>query len=511
MYQAYKPLRNRLIKVNLLSGLLAIWHYYGYLSSKIPLPAQLKPRNFKHGDPLPIQQWQLLLLARELLINSSNKSNTNFTWTTLANSLNEINTIQESISKTRYTEENGPDLVWWDLHTIAHQQIPLQRTHNIQRMIRFSNVFGTDELDSLLKGKVGLTFFECLLLTFICVGSFERRGYIWKDQMYNEFGISEEKIKNFYRWILKSPSELRGELITLQSYDENWSHTWNALEGAPLIEVEFNARTAIICPMPSLIWNRLGSAIFFDLVGQRGFSDVYGKAFENHVGNFIQAVLPGPFFDSKGESIYKVGKDVKHGVDWYLTDNNSNLLIECKTKRIKIAAKSFDRQALLDELDVLATAVVQLYKNALDLVTSKTNIHFNRKKNYLAIVTLEDWYLISLKATVELRSMVLAKLAENNIDLGVVNDMPYAVTSCDEFERMICAVRILGIESVLGKKFSEESIYVPMDSFLIKYTTEIQASFEETYGPRWTDLIARITKSWNPLYRDKLTNDFIKI
>jgi hypothetical protein len=508
MYQSYKPLRNRLSKINVTNGLLAIWHYYAYISSKIPLPAPLTPRAFRHGDPLPIQQWQLLLLSREVLINASTDAKASFTWSTIANSLNEIKVIQESISKSRYTEENGPDLAWWDVHALAHQQIPLQRLQNVQRMIRFSNIFGTDALDKLLQAKVGLTFMECVLLTFICVGNFERRGHLWKNQMYNEFGISKEKVQNFYSWLSKSPYELREELIKHRSYDQNWSYTWNALEGTPLVTVGTDERPAVICPIPSLIWNSMGSAIFFDLVNQRGFSGVYGRAFENHVGSFAHAVLTGPYFQIKGESIYKVGKDAKHGLDWYITDGCANLLVECKTKRIKVAAKTFDRQALLDELDVLATAVVQLYKNALDLVNGKTNISSNQKKCYLVVVTLEDWYLISMKATEELRGMVLAKLAENSIDPVIVNEMPYAITSCDEFERMICAIRMLGIEPVLGSKSSEEFVYWPMDGFLMKYAKEIQLSFKETYGPPWSDLIRRMTETWNPEYRDKLTFDF---
>lgn len=507
MYQAYKPLRNRLAKLNLESGLIAIWEVYCYVSGRRPLSPNMRPTNHRHGDELNILQWQLQLLAREVLLNCSSSSKELFTWNSMAHSLNQITAIQNSISEVRYQDKDGAQLIWADIHAIVHQQLPLQRKHGVERMVRFANIFGTDKLDELLKTKVGLTFMECVFLTFACVGNFERVGHLWKDQKYDEFGISDEKVSKFFAWVSRTPVELRKEIEKLQSYDENWSYTWNPLEGTPLVTVGELSRPAVISPVPSLMWNRLSSAIFFDLVVERGFDKIYGAAFENHVGTFAKTILPGPFFTVKGEAIYKIGKVQKHGLDWYLTDGGANLLVECKTKRVTVAAKTLNEEVLFEELDVLAKSVVQLYKNAIDFIGGKTRTVFNQKKCYLAVVTLEEWHLVSLSAVNVLRRKVLDRLETAGLDRGLIDTMPYTVLSCEEFERMLSAMRVLGIDAILKDKFTAEFSYMPMDSFLMRHAVQIQASYKETYEVPFRALLARMSANMHPAYRDKVRFD----
>ena len=511
MYEAYKPLRNRLRKANLIRGLQAVWHLYAYQSSMTPLPVWLTPAGFRHGQDLGIQGWQLLLLARELLINASMNSNEQFTWPTVASALNELAAIQEAISKVRYIDENGSGTAWWDMHAVVHQQIPLQRKPTIQRLIRYDKIFGAETLNSHLVAKVGLTFDECVLLSFIMVGAFERDSQMFKHQDYEDFGISQEKIQKFYNWVSSSPAALRQTLIEKQRFDENWAYTWNALEGNPLITFEIGKTEMVICPLPTLLWNRLSTSIFFDLFKEDGFTNAYGDAFEAYIGQFAKFALPGPAFHIVGDSLYKVGKAEKLGIDWVITDHQSNLLVECKTKRVKVDAKTLNVKAVLEDLEILADAVVQSYKNALDLKDGKSNVHYNGKRCYLMVVTLEDWYLISLKATEQLREHVLAKLTRNGINAGIIDEIPYAVISCEEYEKMLFAVRVHGIDLVLSDKSINENIYVPMDVLLLKYPEEIRGAFNDTYKPLWNELMGRITQRWNPEYRSKLNAEFSPI
>ena len=53
-----------------------------------------------------------------------------------------------------------------------------------------------------------------------------------------------------------------------------------------------------------------------------------------------------------------------HGVDWVLSDSKGHLFIECKTKRLTLDAKTLSDSVALDrDLDVMAKAVVQHYRN----------------------------------------------------------------------------------------------------------------------------------------------------
>jgi hypothetical protein len=52
----------------------------------------------------------------------------------------------------------------------------------------------------------------------------------------------------------------------------------------------------------------------------------------------------------------------------------------------------------------------------------------------------------------------------------------------------ICAMRLLGIDPILQDKFKDEFLYMPMESYLMRYADEVQASYKEAYEPSFKAL-----------------------
>ncbi|NPT61163.1 hypothetical protein [Paraburkholderia elongata] len=135
------------------------------------------------------------------------------------------------------------------------------------------------------------------------------------------------------------------------------------------------------------------------------------------------------------EAEYKVGRQVKHGVDWIVGDGTANLFVECKTKRLRHDAKiTVEGEVLEAQLNILAEAIVQLYKNIRDAVDGKTNWTPNQLPIYPLVVTLEEWYLFSPLTTAYVHRQVKTLLERSCIDPRVADDMPYTVASIDEIE-----------------------------------------------------------------------------
>lgn len=506
MFNKYKPLRNRLREVNVSDSLLTLWEYYRHLEFNYPLSAALAgPKQFKdlRGK---IFVWQLELIAREILINGRLIGGEKLSWSTLSRSLDDINTIQESISVDRYRDATDPDLVLKDITALIHQQVP-KRALDVPWMTRYAAIFGHKAVGSMLEDKIGLNIVECYFFTFHIFSSLQREPWVNGKQIYQDFGVTEEKTSKFFNWLSRTPAELRQVLAPLQEYGPNWAYTWNALMETPFICISDTSRWQMICPIPSLLWSRVCNGLFYDLVKNPAFANPYGNAFEEHIGKFSNSVLQAEKFQVLKEQKYKVGKQVKDGIDWIVFDNNANLFIECKTKRLQQASKLVDAGiALQADLTTLAKAIVQGYKNILDALAGKTVWPVNGNQSYLMIVTLEDWMLFPAPVRAELNSIVASIMKSDKIDPAILEKIPFLHISCAEFELMLLAIRETGIYFLLSKKLDDEFRNWLMIDFIREcFGDEARSNFKLGYLTAWQNLCFEMSKNWHPELRTKLT------
>lgn len=135
--------------------------------------------------------------------------------------------------------------------------------------------------------------------------------------------------------------------------------------------------------------------------------------------------------------------------DWIVEDTDALIFVECKAKRMTLAAKTeMNYGAELDgDLEKIAGYVLQMYKQYRDYKNNRYNhIRYDaNKKVILQLVSMEEWYINLGPFLDKLKEKILARLTENNIDPVVLTEAPYFMSSISDIERNFPYIHNLGI------------------------------------------------------------------
>jgi hypothetical protein len=455
-YEEYKPFRNYMRRFDLVPGLVDVWCYSLHVMEGQPLPADyavgalpFKPLK-EHFYP-----WDLDILARELVLNAGKRGDRSLrTWDHLAVAVNHIRRLDEAAYMDSGTE---PSDVIFELHRIAHRQFPWQISVGMAPMMRAFKVFGEAAVDAIVVRELGMTVRQFLLLGAAVGGSFLKKWGMSTNLDYGGLGISREASDAFFRRITCTTEQLKVETAKRQSYGRDWLYTWNPLEATPLVSFDPAFPDRVLCPIPRYLIRRASAGIFYDLANSADFDHPFGDSFQAYVGEVIKATCPTPRFTALAEEPYYVGKRKMHGVDWVLSDGTGHLFIECKTKRLTLNAKTLSDSVALDrDLDVIAKAIVQHYRNIGDALDSKTRWVPDGLPIYPLVLTLEDWFIFSPRVAEMLSKHVCRLMAEAGIPKKVLVEMPYTIASAHEFEITSQVIAQVGIFSVMAKKTAPE-------------------------------------------------------
>ncbi|MDT4853006.1 hypothetical protein FQZ97_872600 [compost metagenome] len=218
---------------------------------------------------------------------------------------------------------------------------------------------------------------------------------------------------------------------------------------------------------------RASQGLFYEIAQAEGFNNPFGASFQAYLGEVLGETFPSPQFKSYEEREYKVGRDRKDGVDWILTDDQANLFIECKAKRMTVGAKSAVDPAIIgQQVDYLAKAVIQLYKNIADALAGHTHWTRNDRPIFPLVVTLEDWYLFGTSADL-LAEGVRTRMAEANLELTWLDTMPYTVASCEDFEDVSPTIAEVGIHAFFSLKHSGDQQRWMIQHFAKEHFNEV--------------------------------------
>lgn len=491
VYTAYKPLRNHLRQYNLQQSLEDVWMLFGHLSNKTPLPW-----GFGDGHPHRVRDylflWDLDIVARELVLHASPSGTlriANF------NSLKEVgNRIRdiENVSAKAFFADRGTGALnaFVSLYAVVHRQFPWQRKQSWTELMRYLKIFGEKEVEAVLQEGTGLSIREWYFMGMAVSGHLLREPGINAEQDYRSFGIPLERSKGFFKKLSIGADELRRKTFEAQRYDENWLYTWNPLEETPLVALDPAHPNRLHCPEPEFLLRRVSQGLYYDIVNVHGFANSFGPSFEAYVGVVVRETFSGIPFELMAETQYQVGLNAKHGTDWILTDRGANLFIECKTKRIRKASKmAFDHATVSGDVEVLASAIVQLYKNIADAVQAKTHWVPNGLPIHPLVVTLENWYLFGPALSGMLRNLVLEKLQVQRIDIAILETMPYTVMSTSELEQTSPVWARVGIAEFFSKKHGAEyRDWLPQDYAKDVFPDAWKASSRNLFAEDWERL-----------------------
>lgn len=449
-YPRYKPLRNLLRQYNLQGSIEDIWWYF----QAVDLPSSNEKiwtgQGFTRIKEV-LHKWEIAILAREIALNATPEGKLRLRpWPGMARVLNMLRRVNNEMAGAHMT----PERAYNSLTPTGQLQFPWQRPRQFNPLMRYFKVFSEPEVERLLVHATGVSTKEWFFVGFAAAGLLQRECGISALQDYRPFGIELDRSKTVFGKLSQSFEELRAKVNDAAKYDDTWMYTWNPLEAKPLVGLDQTRPERLHCPIPYYVLKRVSQGLFYEIAQAEGFNNPFGASFQAYVGELLGETFPSPQFKIYEEREYKVGRDRKDGVDWILTDDYANLFVECKAKRMTVGAKSAVDPAIIgQQVDYLAKAVIQLYKNIADALAGNTHWPRNDRPIFPLVVTLEDWYLIGTSADL-LANGVRMKMAEANLDLTWLATMPYTVASCEDFEDVSPTIAEVGIHAFFSMKHS---------------------------------------------------------
>ena len=484
VYDEYKPLRNLMRRCGLVAGLRGVWGYALHVIEGHPLPAGFAADLPAHRLRLVkehLHPWDLDVIARELLLNAAASGPLRLErWADLSKVVNHVRRLDE----LAFAQPGAPD-VFHELHRIAHRQFPWQRGRAVSGAVRCLKVFGAAAMEDLAMHELGMSVRQFLLLGAKVVGHFLRQWEMSTAQDYGVLGIGREQSRAFFDRLAASPGQLRAEIAPRAFYGPDWPYAWNPLERWPLVRLDPAHLDRVVCPLPAYLMRRVSAGLFYDLVRSKDFSNPFGGSFEAYVGEVISATCPPPRFRTVADASYRVRRQERRGVDWVLADGTAQLAIECKTKRPRLEARILsDRAALSAELDELAKAVVQHYRNIRDALTGGTPWTPDGSPIYPLVLTLEDWFLFGATVNGLLDEHVRRRLQNARIPEDVLVKMPYTIASSSEFEALAQVMAQNGIGPVLQAKTRPDTWRSGVGPFLGRH---FRAELGRAHRPLFSD------------------------
>jgi hypothetical protein len=466
VFQAYKPIRNKIASLAIDDSLAVIWAYCQFLQiDGFKFPAEIEvERKFLSLD-VPqqwISEWTLELLAKEVILNGnyvSSKDRTLRTWNTLSEFINLLMRFENSI----YGHFGSDQKILLELARIAHRQFIWQgNPPNAASIIRYFKIFNRPAIDEICSEQLGLNIWETFMCGVACMGFFLDRPAMNVPFKSEIKALAPETIERFLSFCCKDLSELKPLLKSEQSYDENFAYAYNSLRAYPLVRTVYRGQDAIICPLPTLLYWRFTAGLYYQLIGDDRFPNEFGSSFQSYVGEVIKSACTSSNLRSLPEEEYSVGKLKKRSTDWIVADEKSALFLECKAKRLSWGAKAFlnNLQPLDADIENMASAVVQVYRTIIDYKKGYYR-HLpptDERRIYPAVVTLENWRFFGPIMLGKLNDAVVDKLIASELPPELLQQMPYSVWAIEELEVGLQIMNSVSISDFIGGKLDSQEM-----------------------------------------------------
>ena len=463
----YKYLRRRITRCGCVDSLYVIWAYSQFLQVRgFSFPDDID----KHQDFLAssrvnhlIHEWELETLAAEVILHAESGTRSMRDWSTLAGIVQKLRDLENEL----YGESDEAD-IFIEMARIMHRQISWQQFQPSSKLLyRYHRIFADPNVDAICRKVVGLPVDGLYCQAIWAFMEFGKVPALKLD------GNPTCEAQHFLKFAARSLPELRTAIGSTHRLDHAYAYQVGPLRQFPLVIVQANSQQYCLCPLPTLLFWRLTSGLYFDLSkGDRDFGNALGNSFENHVGEIIAAVLTSTSLTYVKQAKYGTRQRPKATCDWLLIEGETAAaFIECKTKRIRVPAKTAmrDLTPLQDDIGVLADGIVQVYERYLEYERGAfPNLPFvPGRKSYPVVVTLEEWYLFGPRVVALLHEAVEARMRTAGIDLGLISRAPYSVLSCDEFEEAVQIINRVGLENFFQRKLSDPELRIwPYGNFI---------------------------------------------
>jgi len=509
LFGYYKPLRNHLYKIKVDDGLFVVWAFVQHLQFDQDFPTEIEViPEFKDADHIQkirwSSPWELETLAKEIILNSHELvAEKTFTkWNYFSGALNKLKALENEIGGEYTNQEN----VLIEMFRIAHRQFPWQMNPNGNFIIRHYKIFGTSDMSTIIEETTGLDTKDLYTIGMVFIGAYLKRPAIKQPINVEVRNITTEKIDRFLKIFSISLADLKEYLKSEHQLNSKYGYAYSTLRARPIIDMTYRGEQCYVCPLPTLLFWQITNGIYYSIYKHKKFDKSFGTAFQGYVGEVLTRALIGGTFKVLPEKQFKIGKDIKDSIDWIVSDDDSALFIECKTKRLVFTAKSEieDLEAIQSELAKMSDFIIQCYKT----ISDYKNGHYphlaydSKLQIYPLIVTLEHWYVFGSKFLDSLDQLVIQKMSDLSLDLTLLKSAPYAMCSIEDFEVATQLINVVGI-----KKFMESKVYDPekkewefgpyINSEFKDYTKHVKSLFNDEYDELFAEFLEGHRKNLN--------------
>lgn len=501
LFEYYKPLRNHLYKIKVEDGLFVVWAFVQHLQFDQVFPTEIEViPEFKDADHIQkirwSSPWELETLAKEIILNShqsvAEKSLTKWNYFSLA--LNKLKALENEIGG-QYTNQ---DNILIEMFRIAHRQFPWQMNPNGTFIIRHYKIFGTPDMSTIIHEVTGLTTKDLYTIGMVFIGAYLNRPAIKQPINIEVKNVTTENINKFLSLFAISLTDLKQSLKSEHQLNSKFGYAYSTLRAHPIIDMNYRGEQCFVCPLPTLLFWQITNGIYYSIYKHKQFDKSFGSSFQGYIGDVLNKALSGSELQILPEQQYKIGKDSKDSIDWIVSDADSALFIECKTKRLVFTAKSEieDTESIDNELNKMADFIVQCYKTITDYKKGHYPhfAHNPKLKIYPLVVTLEHWYVFGSKFLASLDKLVEQKIIELKLDINLLKDAPYAICSVEDFEVVAQLIKVVGIRKFMESKVSDpekrEWEFGPyINSEFKDYKNHIKSLFDDEYDVLFSEFL----------------------
>jgi hypothetical protein len=459
--ELYRTIRAQVRQLGHRDSLYVIWAYSLYLQvSEYELPNDIEAANqFLNANPPQtiLAEWTLEQIAREVIRHADEeprKGQTLKRWAPLAQIGNTLRDLEGQI----YAELVGGNRIQLELLRIAHRQFVWQQQRFGWRwIIRYYKLFNTPAITELAKRATGLTIDQIYLIGMAYLGIFFGNPRATRQINIEIPGLEQQHIDHFLAFTSCSRATLGNRLRAEHTLDEGFVYRYSSLREFPLVAISYLGKDEIACPIPTLLFWRITTGLYYSLKDQIGFPTAFGKSFQSYIGEILQHRITNDAMTVLPEAEYHVGRNRKDTIDWIIQQGEeAALFIECKTMRLTWASKAglSDLTALEQDIRKLAGAIVQVYKTIQDYKADRyPQLNFVETRHiYPAVITLEDWYFFGVELPARLDTAVRTAMENAALPVAWIDDMPYSIMSVHEFEKASGVINTAEIHPFISGK-----------------------------------------------------------
>ncbi|WP_299749776.1 hypothetical protein [uncultured Tateyamaria sp.] len=392
--------------------------------------------------PESIHGWDLETLANEAFIHSAHMDRS-------ARRLNCGNwagfaTVYDALQKLS-DAESVIDLIDDDIASAMPRIMWNQLQWSVgfstaQYFYRFWYLYSSTEADAVMRAKYGISLEQFCFTGFATFSQIQRKPWS-KLQPLPKYGIDTEDLDAFLRVTSRSISLMRSHATKIRSPSQGKRHIPIDFHKSALRDYPIVSRVALdgiyyCAPLPELVFARITEGLFFDLKGDGGLGNNYGRRFERYVFDLIDFRLSSLLTI---EPEYEYRKGMK-SPDVLVADNERRLklVVECKTLNLGMPIRqSPDPWKTHQEyFEAIISGVVQIWRYC-EFVQSKKKDKFLPDLSLArgVLMTLHPWFVVDLNKREAVMAAAEAEADEKGISKS--SRIPVGFMHAEDLERTV--------------------------------------------------------------------------